>query len=724
MDSGGVFAGFHLVLCFKRMVEDMSKTLLKKANLKWLSMIIIAIALAVIFESGFVFLTNNAAREGFERMEFQAADFEAVEFSKNSDNSFYTLANNSYFEMLDVGGIKATTINVNLSVDPSDTTTKLLFFTGKSGVVEGTFSVPLIKTEQGYKAESDFTRIDEIRIYPTEKVRTDIEFSGIVINPVSNPISNFSVIRVVLWAVSLMGICSLGLIFIRRSLGNIWLKGYFVVAMVAGLASYVATTMFSSANALGLIIVVFALIGVTVFYCVVWLIFAKLKNLESKVFAVILAVGVLMVFANAPLQSPDETSHFQRVYTMAKGDFTFNYNFEFPDSINHLIDIFPAEYINNIKDKQVSTVPIDIMRYLSEYQTEYDGRLTKTSMQITLPYVPSALLVAILGLFTDNGLLLLYAARIGGLLMFACSVYYAIKKADRYKEALVAVSLLPITLYIASSVNYDTMLISGVIVFFGIVGKNQKNIKDIIVMTIAIGLAVMIKPTYVPLVLFMFAGSLVYKYKDKNIKPVFLVLAAAAVGVLFWQATLVYAGMFNIGIPPSEGLQWVDTSAQIKYILSNPIRYAMIMAVDGYQNGFYLGEHGLFGSLDLDTVLTPILVPVSLSLTAFAVAGTDKKNYTFKDSAISGVLFILLYIITVTAFYCIWSTLGSTSILGVQVRYFIPSVFLFCVFAPAIISKFLKPFIDPKRAEQFVFFVSSFVAVVAAVEILLGYYLM
>ncbi len=698
--------------------------MLKKANLKWLSLVIIAVAVAVIFEAGLVVLTNNAATDGFERVEISVGDFEAIEFSQNDDGSFYTLANNSYFEILDVGGIKAKRIDVALNTDETDTTTKLLFFTGKSGVVEGTFSVPLVKTDEGYKAESDFTRIDEIRIYPTELVRTDIEFSGVTVNPTENPIENISAIRALLWAMTVMALFSIGLIVIRKSYGILWFKVYFIVAAAVGLASYLASLMFSSANALGQSIVLFALVGVSICYFVAWLIFEKFKTLESKVAAVIISVGLLMVFSNAPLQSPDETSHFQRAYTISKGDLTFQYDFEFPNSINHLIDIFPAEYVNNIKDKEISTVPVDIARYNETYLTEYDGRLTKTSVQLILPYVPSAALMAVADIFTDNGLVLLYAARIGGLLMFAAAAYFSIKNADRYKNALVITCLLPITVYIASSVNYDTLFFSGIIIFFSIVAKNQKKLSDILIMLIAFGLAIMVKPTYLPLALFVFAGNREFKHKNQTIKPLFLLVALVLSGLAFWQGSLLYAEAFNIGIPPSAELEWVNTSAQIKYILSNPIRYAMVMLVDGYQNGYYLGQHGLFGSLDLETTLTPLFVPLSVACSALVISGTENKNFTKKDSIISGVLFFSQYIITVTAFYCIWSTLGSTSILGVQVRYFIPNVFLICVFLPSIVSKVLKPYIDSKRAETFVFSISSLVLIIAGAEILLGYFLM
>ncbi len=698
--------------------------MLKKANLKWLSLVIIAIAVAVIFEAALVVLTNNASTDGFEKVEFSAGDFETVEFSQNDDGSFYTLANNSYFEILDVGGIKAKRIDVALNTDETDTTTKLLFFTGKSGVVEGTFSVPLVKTDEGYKAESDFTRIDEIRIYPTEIVRSDIDFFGITVNPGENPIENISPIRTLLWAMSVMALFSIGLIVIRKSYGILWFKVYFIVAAIGGLSAYVASLMFSSANALGQSIIIFALGGVSACYFVAWLIFEKFKALESKVAAVIILVGILMVFANAPLQSPDETSHFQRAYTISKGDLTFEYDFEFPNSINHLIDIFPAEYINNIKNKEISTVPVDIARYNQTYQTEYDGRLTKTSVQLVLPYLPSAALMVVADIFTDNGLVLLYAARIGGLLMFAAAAYYAIRNAERYKNAIVVTCLLPITVYIASSVNYDTLFFSGIIIFFSVVAKSQKKLSDIVIMLIAFGLAIMVKPTYLPLAFFVFAGSKGFTHKSRNINPLFLFVALVASGLAFWQGSLLYADAFNIGIPPSADLEWVNTSAQIKYILSNPIRYAMVMLVDGYQNGYYLGMHGLFGSLDLQTTLTPLLVPLSVACSVLAISGTEKRNFTQKDSVISGVLFFAQYIITVTAFYCIWSTLGSTSILGVQVRYFIPNVFLLCVFLPAIVSRVLKPYIDYKRAETFVFSISSLTLIIAGVEILLGYFLM
>ncbi|MEG2677691.1 MAG: DUF2142 domain-containing protein, partial [Oscillospiraceae bacterium] len=42
------------------------------------------------------------------------------------------------------------------------------------------------------------------------------------------------------------------------------------------------------------------------------------------------------------------------------------------------------------------------------------------------------------------------------------------------------------------------------------------------------------------------------------------------------------------------------------------------------------------------------------------------------DKWIFAGIILFIYALVVTGFYCTWSTLGSTSILGVQARYFIP----------------------------------------------------
>ena len=148
---------------------------------------------------------------------------------------------------------------------------------------------------------------------------------------------------------------------------------------------------------------------------------------------------------------------------------------------------------------------------------------------------------------------------------------------------------------------------------------------------------------------------------------VLLLAAAAAV----YAGTLLYADWFMRGIQPVGNPDGVNVAAQIRYVLSNPVRYALTMAVDGYMNAFYLDSLGLFGWLDANAALTGLLAPALVIIVA-AFYADESPLRPKADRWIFGGTALLVYAVVVTGFYCTWSTLGSTSILGVQARYFIP----------------------------------------------------
>ena len=59
-------------------------------------------------------------------------------------------------------------------------------------------------------------------------------------------------------------------------------------------------------------------------------------------------------------------------------------------------------------------------------------------------------------------------------------------------------------------------------------------------------------------------------------------------------------------------IEGVDQLPQLVFILSNPLRYIAVLLGTLYENQFFIGQLGVFGSLDLPIPLLNILCPAVL----------------------------------------------------------------------------------------------------------------
>ncbi len=60
------------------------------------------------------------------------------------------------------------------------------------------------------------------------------------------------------------------------------------------------------------------------------------ENPALKTAAFIVLAGLLFVFANPPLQAPDEGEHFLRAYSIGGGNFLFDQQEDYPDDVDLL----------------------------------------------------------------------------------------------------------------------------------------------------------------------------------------------------------------------------------------------------------------------------------------------------------------------------------------------------------------------------------------------------
>ena len=627
--------------------------------------------LSLALEAGAFWLRKNNTPD-YERVTFSADDCVNYEFLETENEGEYeALAYNSYFacEIENFGA--ADTVTVYMDKSSGDVSETVIYASGVLEGISGEFVFPLQKQGDGvYLATLGMEKLEAVRIYPTEKVHSFITYTGFTVNDQTRAAS-FSFGE---WAVIWLALALILTVYVQikaairktRTL-SLWITAVFGLGFLASVAGLMASRLFTAASSLGDVLPiaggVLGMGGVILLY-----ILTKIRSFSSRMTVIAAILVVLFVFANAPLQAPDENIHFMRAWTISEGHFDFDNNYVFPDEVYLLANVFEGEFHNRVIKTGEGNALTKIMEYMSRRNGDMSGlRRFETHLQVLRPYLLPGAAMAVGRIFTKNVLFLMYIGRLANAAMYVWAFHFAMKKAKRYRFALLLAGFWPLTIFMCGSFSYDAIYLSSFLVFLGLSLSDMDGKYDFWICVISFGLMISIKPTSVVLIVLIFLMP-----KEKWDWKMAVCCILFGYGLYF--GSNIYVQFASKGMSAEPVLPGVDIQAQIKYILSNPFRYLAILLVDGYQNAFYIGRNGQFGWLDVDTILTPFLTVLSLFVVSLLGTRASLKEKRKWENILLALLSVVFYGIVITGFYCACSTLGSSSILGVQARYLVPVI--------------------------------------------------
>ena len=304
-----------------------------------------------------------------------------------------------------------------------------------------------------------------------------------------------------------------------------------------------------------------------------------------------------------------------------------------------------------------------------------------TTMALYSPvcHTPQAIGVIIARAFKMNLEFQCYFSRMSNLLISICIIYFAIKYMPLKKESLVFLSLLPITFNELASMSADAITISSILFFISYimylkydVKKESINKNDIIILSTFSIIISQCKIVYLPLcfLLFILPKSKFTSTKKRNI-IVFGIIGISTILNLLW---LGYCSRFL-----TEFNEGVNSSLQVKYVLTHPIEYIMIIfrTINTYFQYVVLclcGE-GLGG---YNVQASVIYVIICLIFFAFYVFVNYDNSVIIDIYAKITCLIIFVTIIALiyTSIYVQWNPVKNVRIEGVQGRYFLPIIIL------------------------------------------------
>lgn len=415
--------------------------------------------------------------------------------------------------------------------------------------------------------------------------------------------------------------------------------------------------------------VIFITLVTVIGLVLIYIFYKREMELHKVALAMVLIFGLLMVFMTPPFSFIDEPAHFARAELITEGSL-------YPEITDK--GIYMNDYFFKFQQSYDGvTIQTEGNNYNTPITDHKDYWEWTTSSQF-YSYLFSALGILIAKLLHLTAIWALYLSRIANLIFYGVVVYFTIKIIPKFKLPLLVFSTMPLCIAQVSSLSYDAFILTFTLIiltYFIKMYLGEVNKKNLAIFFISVLLISLIKQPYIILSLLV----LVIPYEDKQLKKYSLI----TIILIFILTTLTVSSLFT-SLFTTTTVQTYNTTTvsnisfvgQSRYILSNPpiiltlIKDMIVSIPDLFllkANFFhYTGYKGI-------KLINVLYILFFLGFSLFYKLDIELKK---KERAILALIFLIVYVGIYAIFYLTWSPVGSSSILGVQLRYFLPVIAL------------------------------------------------
>ena len=479
-----------------------------------------------------------------------------------------------------------------------------------------------------------------------------------------------------------------------------WLCGYFFVLLCGvGLVYYWRVAYSLGAGMPGFAAATTLIIcgGFSAVYLLVFLAAHFLKqNLALKTAVLVCLAGLCFVFANPPMQAPDETMHFLRAYAVGSGQFLFDEKQQFPNDVNLLVRDFPGAYINGVSGEKLAPDDPTIADAFARYSADKaEGAVAPgafTPVQQLVPYFPQALGVAVGRLFGADALACMYLARAANQLCSAVLCGYAAAVIRRFSAVLIALAISPVSLFMAGSCSSDGLFMGLTWIFIALCLSDVVTKKRLAVLALCFGLTFHAK--YTTLALLPLLLLLPFEQKPRKGKKALSAAAqrwgvlavCLAAGVIIYALLTGYTALAsNYGRVPYADTG-VDPGRQLAFVFSNLPRYLAVLLYSVYRDKANLFTIGNFGWMDMTVPFVSYFAPLFL-LFASGVSALEGAREKLRTAWVFLATAVLMYGFTYTGMYLTSTPVSLPEINGVQTRYLLGALFALFALASMLMGR-------------------------------------
>lgn len=406
--------------------------------------------------------------------------------------------------------------------------------------------------------------------------------------------------------------------------------------------------------------------------------------------------GLLIAGIGTNQVSYDEYAHAKSAYKLSFGS-----TIETTEAAMQMVgNTLP--YFNNPEERQLVEDYEDLMNDPSYIAPDigHQSRFPRAETRVYYPMAAGFYLGRVLHTgFAD----MVALAKLGNLLCYIVIVFWAIKLAKGYQMVVAAIGLLPNNLFIASALSYDALVTSCLLLGYVLLlnefltPEEKIRPKNALLMLFAFVVGCLSKPVYIVMALLLWFLP-VRKFENKRMAVLFK-LSVTMVAVLMiyniFFPTPVAGGDYqlvsNMAYSGDSRSVGTSTMGQISYILANPLTYTKVLLKEMFT---MLCDYTIWGVPYVGYAYmgtAPFWVNWLLIATGFFAAVFAGAEERLKGGirALTHLMNFGVAAIVFSSMYISYTAVGSSEILGVQGRYFIPLFlpFLSCFLGIGVTKK-------------------------------------
>lgn len=432
--------------------------------------------------------------------------------------------------------------------------------------------------------------------------------------------------------------------------------------------------------------------------------YTKIIKTENLFIMLSLILGFFYLTVLPPMSAPDEECHFAMAYsysnvilggkrTIGEAGTRENGNgcmfYYIPARSTDAIYIrenYDFEYVWQYPNFTNYTDCIEGLDNFSGYEKQFNdvfiGRFTNASIIVYLPAVLGITLARVLGF---GSMQLIFIGRIFNYLFFCFCGYYAIKKIPFAKKAFLVALFMPMTLHLAASYSYDSVLIASSYLlvaysFYLIYKKQTITWRDILVLTTTVLFVSSAKVFYsfIALLLLLIPVQKYKCHKDK-IVVMLCIFLCACIGIISSSLS---------GIQGYINSENSTTYYTLSYCLGH-IEETLFLFINSiiqcaeYYYGTMVGY--LLGWLDFRI---SYFIVILFSVLIFI--GSIESYDVIPDTKCTSVCLIIASLITTCILLTtiLWTPIGDEIVSGFQGRYLIEAFPLVLIFTQKVNNHF------------------------------------
>lgn len=415
----------------------------------------------------------------------------------------------------------------------------------------------------------------------------------------------------------------------------------------------------------------------------------KIKSYK-KFYILMLIYLIPTMLLTPPLQSPDETYHFSKAYSLSQYNFKLSpyknskKNINYPKNIDCIYySRYSTEKESNLYSENVSEKKNLFNCFKNEKNIKRKS-LEKNNYSKILSTIFPTIGIKIADIFSNSPIIIFYMGRLFNFLLSFLIILYSLKILKNKHDIVMLVVMIPMLIYQMVSYSYDGLLNALCILvscylinFFTSDDKIQK--KELIIYSIASIIIFSIKAPYVliPLLIIFVDNNKLFNKKYKKF------LLAALLLLISYFVNKWFEILPNIG-KVNEIKKTVSSSSKtpadnLNYLINNPIHVLRVAKNTIILRGkWYLVT--MIGSLGWLRYLFNESITYIYLCALFITTLSNSLKMIFKKR-IAGIFVLLVLIAGIfLSMYISWSPYGLNYVEGVQGRYFIPLIIPFLLF--------------------------------------------